>query len=105
MKSIVKMMMVALCVVILLAMPLGAVVADDSTPKKESTIVGTINDNFQIVTDNDVKYDIDISDQGDELAGHVGERVQVTGVVEETDDVKSIMVISFKVLEKKEKSE
>ncbi|MGD9237924.1 MAG: hypothetical protein PVF09_14675 [Desulfobacterales bacterium] len=64
----------------------------------EITIVGEVNDTFQIVADNTI-YEVAETPMGDDLVkNYIAERVQVTGTVEEVDDMKIITVRSFKVV-------
>ena len=64
----------------------------------EKTIVGEINDNYQLVAGGQV-YDIADTAEGNDLAeNHIAEKVEVTGTVEEHDDMKVITVTSYKVL-------
>jgi len=65
---------------------------------KETTVVGEVNDNFQIVSGGQV-YEIADTAEGNDLAeNHISAKVSVTGTVEERDDIKIITVTSFKVL-------
>jgi hypothetical protein len=68
----------------------------------EITITGTINDTYQIVSDNGTVYEVADTDMGDDLLNHVGQTVEVTGVVIEEEGVKIINVKSYKLLEKTE---
>jgi hypothetical protein len=62
------------------------------------TVIGKVNDNYQIVTDSQI-YEIDNTEKGEELAeNHVGAKVEVTGTVAVRDDMKILTVVSFKVL-------
>jgi hypothetical protein len=70
-----------------------------SLSSDEVTVVGTVNDSYQIVTDGYEVYEIGDNELGDELVNHVGATVEVTGEVEEGDGVKIIMVTSFVVIE------
>lgn len=64
----------------------------------QKTLVGEINDNYQLVV-GDQTYDIADTAEGNDLAeNHINEKVQVTGTVEERDDIKIITIVSFKVL-------
>ena len=64
----------------------------------ETTFVGEVNDTYQLVTDTQI-YEIDENEVGDELVyEHIGERVAVTGTVQEQDDLKIITVKSFKII-------
>jgi hypothetical protein len=65
----------------------------------EMTILGTVNDYYEIETDDGDVYEIGDNEQGDELVGYVGARVEVTGTVEEDEDgVKILTVMSFTVI-------
>jgi len=68
----------------------------------EITITGTINDTYQIVSDNGIVYEVADTDMGDDLLNHVGKTVEVTGELLEEEGVKVINVKSYKLLEKTE---
>jgi len=60
--------------------------------------LGEVNDTQQLVTDDQV-YEIDDNEMGDRLVyDHIGERVEVSGTVQEIDDMKIITVKSFKIV-------
>ncbi|MGD2097126.1 MAG: hypothetical protein PVG35_06055 [Desulfobacterales bacterium] len=64
----------------------------------EITIVGEVNDTFQIVANNTI-YEVAETPLGDDLVkNYIAEKVQVTGTVEEKDDMKIITVESFKIV-------
>ncbi|MDA8142077.1 MAG: hypothetical protein M0036_25800 [Desulfobacteraceae bacterium] len=64
----------------------------------EKTLIGKVNDNFQLVTSDQV-YEIADTAEGNDLAeNHVSAKVKVTGTLEERDGMKIITVISFKVI-------
>ena len=64
----------------------------------EITIVGEVNDTFQIVANNTI-YEVAETPMGDDLVkNYISEKVQVTGTVEEKDDMKIITVKSFKIV-------
>ncbi len=63
---------------------------------KTVTIVGEVNDQYQIVTKDGTIYEIADTEMGDEVLKLMGEVVEVTGDVEEEDGVKVIDVKSFK---------
>ena len=82
----------AMVILTLLALFVGQALAG------EKTLVGEINDNYQLIVGNQT-YDIADTAEGNELAeNHISEKVEVTGTVEERDDIKIITVISYKVL-------
>jgi hypothetical protein len=62
------------------------------------SLVGEINDDFQIVTDNGETYEVMMSDQGIDLIDHAGERVRVTGEIIEEGEDRVIDVLSYEVL-------
>jgi hypothetical protein len=59
------------------------------------TIVGEVNDQYQIVAKDGTIYEIADTELGNEVLKHIGEVVEVTGDVEEEDGVKVIDVKSF----------
>jgi hypothetical protein len=64
----------------------------------EKTIVGQVNYFYQIMADGQI-YEVANTSMGDDLVmNHLTEKVEVTGSVEETDEVKIITVESFKVV-------
>jgi len=63
------------------------------------TIVGTVNDENQIVDDAGTAYDVADNEKGDELIEHVGKKIQVKGTVTEGDDGRLITITSYTVIE------
>jgi len=64
----------------------------------EMTIVGEVNYFYQIMADGQV-YEVANTSMGDDLVmNHIAEKVEVTGTVEEKEEVKIITVESFKVV-------
>lgn len=64
----------------------------------DQTVVGTVNDNYQLVTSGQT-YEIADTAEGNDLAeNHISAKVKVTGKVEERDDMKIITIISYQVL-------
>jgi len=63
------------------------------------TIVGEVNDQYQIVTKDGTIYEIADTELGDEVLKFVGEVVEVTGDVKEEDGVKVLDVKSFETME------
>jgi len=60
------------------------------------TIVGEVNDQYQIVAKDSTIYEIADTEKGDEVLQFIGSVVEVTGQVEEKDGVKVLDVKSFK---------
>lgn len=64
----------------------------------EITIVGEVNDTYQVVADGQI-YDVAVTPKGDDLvSNYIAAKVKVTGTVEEKEDRKIITVKSFKVV-------
>jgi hypothetical protein len=102
MKNITKYFIMGICLLVFVAMPIGSAMADNPATeetKKPLTIIGTVNDSYQVESDNGQTYDIEVNDPGNELIEHVGKKVEVIGTVEEVDGIKSINVQSYKILE------
>lgn len=60
------------------------------------TIVGEVNDQYQIIAQDGTIYEIADTDMGNELSRLIGAVVEVAGDVREEDGVKIIEVASFK---------
>lgn len=78
-------------------MCMGWLVAD-SAKGEEITISGTVNEYFQVETDSGDLYDIAYTELGDELSQLVGAKVEVTGMVEESEGEKVITVMRYEIL-------
>jgi hypothetical protein len=63
------------------------------------TIVGEVNDQYQIVAKDGTIYEIADTELGNEVLKHIGEVVEVTGDVEEDDGDKILDVKSFQTKE------
>jgi hypothetical protein len=63
------------------------------------TIVGEVNDQYQIVAKDGTIYEIADTELGDEVLKFVGAVVEVTGDVKEEDGVKVLNVKSFETRE------
>jgi hypothetical protein len=65
---------------------------------EETTVVGEVSDNYEIVADGQI-YAIADTEKGRELVdNYISARIQVTGTVEEVDEMKILTVISYKIL-------
>jgi len=62
-------------------------------------ITGTVNDDYQIVTDEGTAYTVEAGEAGDEVVELVGKKVKVTGTVEESEGENMITVTSYVVIE------
>ena len=63
------------------------------------TIVGTVNDEYQIVDEAGTVYDVEDNEKGQEITEHVGQKIQVKGTVMEDEDGKMITITSYTVIE------
>lgn len=63
------------------------------------TIIGVVNDNYQLITDEGEVYEIGIGEVGDELIHHPGTRAKVECKVSEEGDQNIILVISYQLIE------
>jgi hypothetical protein len=91
--SRVSIVLVVLCTILLV---ISAPVMSES---KQVTIIGEINDAYQIVAKDGNIYEIGDTAVGNELLTFIGFVAEVTGTVEEEDDVKVIYVAAYKILE------
>lgn len=67
----------------------------------ELTIVGQVNYFYQIMADGQI-YEVANTSLGDDLVmNYIAEKVEVTGTVEEKEEMKIITVESFKVVAEK----
>ena len=82
-----------------LAMLMFALLCGPAISSETVIIVGTVNDNYEIVTDNDQVYEIGDNEKGEELIELVDKRVRVTGTVEELEGSKVITIISYEIIE------
>lgn len=87
-------LMVSLMVLVVVVMVGGIAGAAEKVK-----IVGTVNGENQIDTDNDEAIGIAETDAGNELMMEIGKKVEVIGTVEGEGDKKEITVESFKVLD------
>lgn len=90
-KTLIKLLTMVLATALVLSVQVFAA---------EITIIGTINDINQIVTDAGEIYEIADNDLAGELSRYVGQTVMVTGTLIENDDVKTIIVREYEIIEK-----
>ena len=83
-----------LCVLSFLLMSLNPVFAADVT------IAGTVNDSYEIVSEDGTVYEVADTNMGDDLLNHIGKTVEVLGEVSVEEETKIIKVKSYKILEK-----
>jgi hypothetical protein len=90
---------VIVCAITLFLFVGGGTAADNPEGGQEVQTVGTVNDFDQLVSEDGTIYEIDITDAGNSLVEEVGKKVEVTGIIEDLEGVKSISVSSYKVIE------
>jgi hypothetical protein len=62
------------------------------------TLIGEVNDNYQLVTNGQI-YEIADTPKGNDLAeNYISAKVKVTGSVEESNDTKTLTVVAFEVM-------
>ena len=94
MKNRRRILFMGLCFTFLVAL-----LASPASSADPTTIMGTVNDDYQIVTDDEKVYEVAENEKGDEVVELVGKKVKVTGTVEESDGMKIITVTAYEVLE------
>lgn len=94
MKTKGKGFIILLCVLFFLLVGSVPVLAGEQV-----TISGTVNATYQIVTEDQQVYDVAENEKGDEVVEMIGQKVKVTGTIEEQDGVKVITVTSYDVIE------
>ncbi|MBT8358680.1 MAG: hypothetical protein KJO61_13040 [Deltaproteobacteria bacterium] len=93
MKKITKTLL-CVFVVVLIAMFSTTVIATEDV-----VIIGTINEDYQLVEDSGAIYDIDENEMGDELTKLIGKKVEVIGTLVDTDGALVITVVSYTILD------
>lgn len=99
MKGMKKIVVTIVSLMLILGFSTVMAIAAESQENEPVTISATVNDNFQIVASDGTVYEVDTNDEGNKLVEEVGKKVEVTGVIEIVDDIKSITVLSYKLLE------
>lgn len=85
-----------ICVAALLSLAL--IISNLAMAAPKVTIVGEINDEYQIVGRDGNIYEIADTDTGNQLLSYVGSVAEVMGTVKEEEGLKVIFVESFKIL-------
>ena len=66
---------------------------------KRITLIGEVNDNYQIVADNQI-YEVDNNAAGNDLVvNYIAQKVKVVGQLKESGESKIITVESFEIVE------
>ena len=80
-------------------MILFALLVGTTTAASAATIIGTVTNDYQIVTDSGEAYDVGDGEKDDAVLEQVDKKVKVTGEIEQQGDQKIIHVEEFEVLE------
>ena len=85
--------LVLLVIMTMIAMPLAAVSSE------QITIIGEVNESYQIVANDGQIYEVADTDAGiDLIDNQIGQKVKVTGTVEEENEIKTIAVEFYEIL-------
>lgn len=94
MIKVARKVLLGMMVLLLATMLSGMAVAGGTV-----SIIGTINEDYQLVDNEGVVYDIADNDAGYEVAEFVGKKVSVIGTVTEEEGSKTITIASYEVIE------
>ena len=94
MKRHKKFLLTGLCAVFTIALIFGVAFSGET-----KVITGTVNDDYEIVTDEGTVYTVEVGEVGDEVVELVGRKVKVTGIVEESEGEKMITVTSYVIID------
>jgi hypothetical protein len=83
----------------ILTFALAVLFAGNAICGKAATIIGTVNDDYQIETKDGAIYDIGDTEKGQEVGGLIGQQVKVQGTVEEEEGVKVISITAFEIVQ------
>jgi hypothetical protein len=87
-----------ICVVASLLI-LSGMLAGISLAAKSVTIVGYVNDQYQIVDDEGTVYEIADSEKGEEVAELIDRKLRVTGSLMDADGTPIIEIIMYEVID------
>ena len=88
-----RYLFVGLCSMIIIAFITGVAISGERV-----TITGTVNDNYQIVTDDGNIYEVGDTKKGDEVVDLVDKKVKVTGTVQESEGETIINITSYEII-------
>ena len=84
----------------IVAVFMAVLVLTGNSQAGEMTITGEVSEGYQIVDSDGNVYDVAENEIGDHIVTNlIGQKVTVTGTVEEDGDIKTITVKDYKVLE------
>jgi len=91
-----KYWFVVVCAIIIVGLLSGATISAESI-----TIIGTLNEDYQIVADDGQVFIVAEPEKVKELDEIINMKVKVTGTVEESEGLKIITITSYEVIGKK----
>ena len=94
MKHLGKKVFISVVALTLVAFLSGAAYAAD-----KETITGTVNVDNQIVTADGTVFEVSDTDTGDEVVDLIGQKVKVTGTIEELEKTKIITITDYEIIE------
>lgn len=86
----------SICIAALLALSL--IFSIPAMAASKITVVGEINDEYQIVGRDGNIYEIADTDTGNQLLNFIGSVAEVIGTVQEEEGIKILFVESFKIM-------
>ena len=89
----------------LVVLVIGALSMGGTMAQATITIVGEVNDEFQIVTDSGDAYNVYANDVGNEVVEQTGAKVTIRGDVETVEGEKWITIQSFELVADKDENE
>ena len=94
MKHLGKKVFISVVALALVAFLSGAAYADE-----ERTIMGTVNVDNQIVVTDGTVFEVADTETGAEVIDLIGQKVKVTGTVEERENTKIITITDYEIVE------
>ncbi len=89
MKRIVPAALIAAIVVLMLSLLILPAAAT------ETTIFGEVTEDFRLLADDGVVYEVADTEPGNEMLVHVGKKVMATGTIEANGDERVLVVVSY----------
>ena len=90
MRQLGKKVFISVVALTLVAFLSGAAYADD-----EKTIMGTVNENYQIVSTDGTVFEVADNDAGDKVVDFIGQMIRVTGTIEEHENTQIITITNY----------
>ena len=85
---------IRIAAVIICVLSLTIIMSSQAFADKVS-VVGKVNDNYQIVGEDGTVYEVADTDMGNEMLNNIGKTVEATGTISEEDGHKFITVTAY----------